>query len=237
MVNPYMLLCMYQRCAAAEMLVGALFPLLLLFALRLRESARATVLLAIVFAACWLSDLPAAVVITYALVLLLAIFAFLHRSWRTLARGAGAILLGFGLAAFFLIPAWYEQRWIQIQQAVVSCYRPELWRYSFAWSPDGHWYGALVAAIAYGQIAIAGLSAVLSLLRWHKSHVWQLATILACIASLMAFPAVSGYAWTHLPELEYVQFPWRWLLVLSTCLALLLDSDMFAPAGLLPSDC
>jgi hypothetical protein len=223
LVNPYMLLCMYQRSAFAEMVVGALFPLVLLFALRLRESPTAVAPLAITFAACWLSNLPAAVVVTYALTVILVVLAFVYRSWRTAAYGAAAMLLGFGLAAFFLIPAAYEQRWVQIQQAIAPWARPETMKYSFAWRPDTHWFSALVAAIAYIEIAIAGLSLILSWSRRqaHRGVLWVV-SILVCTASLMTLPAVTGFVWTHLPELEYVQFPWRWLFVLNTCLTLLL---------------
>ena len=37
----------------------------------------------------------------------------------------------------------------------------------------------------------------------------------------MMLPDASGFIYTHLPKLEFVQFPFRWLLVLSGCMTIL----------------
>jgi len=36
----------------------------------------------------------------------------------------------------------------------------------------------------------------------------------------------SGPIWTHFPKLEFVEFPWRWLFVLGTCLTLLVSAAL-----------
>jgi hypothetical protein len=38
----------------------------------------------------------------------------------------------------------------------------------------------------------------------------------------MMLPDASGFIYTHLPKLEFVQFPFRWLLVLSGCMTILI---------------
>ena len=44
--------------------------------------------------------------------------ALLEKSWAPVLRAGTAAVLGLGLAAFFLVPADWEQRWVAIRQAV-----------------------------------------------------------------------------------------------------------------------
>jgi len=118
-LNPYHLLIVYWRSAFAELLASALLPLLLLFLLRSDERGRRVpLLLALVLAGVWLINAPAAVMIHYSLALLMVVIAWQRRSPRVLLTAAAAIVLGAALAAFYLLPAVYEQRWVDIAQAV-----------------------------------------------------------------------------------------------------------------------
>ena len=130
-VNPYHLVIIYWRSAFAELLASCLVPLLLLFVLKALDEdehedagRRAIVPLALVLAAAWLTNAPAAVMIHYSLALLVVFFAWQRRSARLLLVGAGAVALGAGLASFYLLPAIYEQRWVDIAQAVSQGSRP-----------------------------------------------------------------------------------------------------------------
>src|SRR5580692_7681534 len=60
-VNPYHLVIVYWRSAFAELLAASLLPLLLLLLLRDEKGQRATALLALLLAASWLVNAPAAV--------------------------------------------------------------------------------------------------------------------------------------------------------------------------------
>jgi hypothetical protein len=227
-VNPYMLLCVYQRSAVAEMLVGALFPLVLLFADRLPDR-RALAGLSLVFAACWLSDLPAAVVVGYLLVLALLLLAWTRRSWSVLVQGGLAIVLGFALAAFFVLPATYQQRWIQIEQAISPDFRPENWEFTWTWDQEAGWFYAIVSCLVYGVSVLAAGSALLAFgRRALPRRVLLLLSVLIAVCILMLTPW-STVLWTHLPKLEFVQFPWRVLFVLSTALAVLLIAGLSPP--------
>src|SRR4029077_9350537 len=68
---------------------------------------------------------PAAVMIHYSVALLLVVIAWQRRSPRVLLVGAAAVLLGAALAAFYLLPAVYEQKWVNIAEAVSAGYRPQ----------------------------------------------------------------------------------------------------------------
>src|ERR1035441_4213550 len=102
-INPYLIINAYKRCAYAELLAGALFPALVWGAVRMGKDARKAILpLSLVCAALWLSDLPVAVVATYALAGMLVLDSFVDRSLRPLLYGSVAILAGLGASAFFL---------------------------------------------------------------------------------------------------------------------------------------
>src|SRR5437899_819061 len=99
--NPYHIVIVYWRSAFAELLAGALLPLLLLYVLRSEEDGRKTILpLGLIVAAAWLTNVPSAVMVTYSLALLAIILAVLRRSPRILVIASGAVVLGFALAAF-----------------------------------------------------------------------------------------------------------------------------------------
>lgn len=225
-VGPYLLLCVYQRTAFAELLADALFPLLLAFALELPEGNRAIAPLALGFGGIWLSDLPAAVVVTYSFTLIVVLLAALHRSPGLLARGAAAMALGFALVGFYLVPAAWEQGWVNIGDAISTDFRPEGWHYTFTWDAAAHWFYLTLSCVVFAEIALAALAVVCSG-EWRKLHRatgWTVAS-LAGVCALMMLP-VSGAVYQHLPKLEFVQFPWRWLLVMGPCVTLLIAASM-----------
>src|SRR6266567_2580836 len=117
--NPYHIVIVYWRSAFAELLAGALMPLLLLYVLRSEEEGSKTILpLGLIVAAAWLTNVPSAVMLTYSLALLAGIVAILRRSPSILAIAAAAVLLGFALASFYLVPAIHEQKWVEITQVL-----------------------------------------------------------------------------------------------------------------------
>src|ERR1700693_5161809 len=130
--NPYALLIVYVRSDFAEQLALAFFPLLFLAAAEISgllgspagSSWCSIVFLVLTIAAVWLTNAPAGVVASYSLAMLFVWTAVTQKSWRPLLRGAAALALGFGLAAFYLVPAAYEQRWVNISLALASGLQP-----------------------------------------------------------------------------------------------------------------
>ncbi len=227
-VNPYLLIIAYKRGNYADLLACALFPLLVCGGIRMGTApARTALPLSVAFAAIWLSDLPAAVVASYALAALLLFSAIAYRSPRPLLFGALAILSAFGGIAFFLFPAAWERRWVSIEEAV----RPE-------WAPENNFlfthnnlaqyvtFNRGLSFIAIFMVAVTVIAAVLARhLRQDDPWVWRSFAVLGGISIFMMFPP-SMILYKTLPEMRYVEFPWRWLSPLCVVGAFLVASAL-----------
>jgi hypothetical protein len=235
--NPYALLIIYVRSDFAELLAIAFFPLFLLGALRLGEVVPSdevgkfpqVFIFAVPFCAIWLSNAPAAVVATYSASLVFAVAAIRRQSFAPLAGGAAGMVLGFGLASFYVIPAIYEQRWVNITDALAAGLRPEQ-NFLYAKTSDAEHdaFNLIASRIALLLIfwVICGAAAA-----WSRNFSTSAATgrksgqffevlALGGIAAALMLP-VTGVFWRYLPELRFVQFPWRWMSVLALCAVVL----------------
>lgn len=225
-----------------------------------REGWRRVPALALVFAAVWLADVPAAVIATYALVVVIAVGCALQRNWRPMAHGAAGMAGGFGLAAFYILPAAWEQRWVQIAQATAENLQPArnfLFTHgndpdfvAFNWKVSAAVAGmavltAVAAAIVFGSKsheeqypglkpsetmrAIAGLPLVPQGKKpgastraergvRNRREMWWVLIALAATSLVMMLP-ISALLWRFLPELQFVQFPWRWAGILAIAFA------------------
>ena len=121
--NPYAMFVAYERSALGELLAAAWFPLD--GAVCLKGTASSIAPLGLSVAALWLTNSPAAVMGSYLLaVLALGMWIPEGRPWPAL-RAAGGMALGLGLAAFYIMPAAFEQRWVQIDRAIIPGMRVE----------------------------------------------------------------------------------------------------------------
>ena len=118
-VNPYHLVIVYWRSAFAELLASCLVPMLVLLVWKAAEGERrSAVPLGLLLAAAWVTNAPAAVMIHYSLAVLIIFLAWRRKSPKLLLLAAGAVALGACFAAFYLLPAIYQQRWVEIANAV-----------------------------------------------------------------------------------------------------------------------
>ena len=246
LVNPYLLFTGFERAAYGELLAAAWMPLVLLYALDLGEArsgwGRTSARLALAVAALWLTNAPAAVMGCYAAIFCSALGALrpgAHRRRRVPAV-LGGVGLGTLLAAVYVVPAWYEQRWVQITRATASGMRIED---SFLFGHTGEpfhdqvlrtasWLAVeILAAAAVGAIvAFAGAAAGASGVwrgparreRWPSTPPPMVALVALSAAILGMLLPVSAPLWNHLPELRFLQFPWRWLLLAGLAAAVLL---------------
>ena len=216
-INPYLLVTVYWRSSFAELLAACLVPLLVLLVLKAAEGQAGMIVpLGMVMAGAWLTNAPAAVMIHYSAALLIVFFTWRRRSPRILLVGAGAIALGACLSAFYLLPAIYEQRWITIAEAVSPGSRPQdNFLFMHTTDPDHDAFNHLISWIAMlevGVILVAGIATKLR--RRIDGQVWSALGLWSIACAVLLFP-VSLALWEILPKMQFMQFPWRWLLCLS----------------------
>src|SRR2546430_2412190 len=222
--NPYYWVIVYWRSDFAELLAGALLPLLLLFCLQAHEkSSKPLIFLGLIIAAAWLTNAPVAVIVNYSLAVLILVMAVIRRSLRSLAVGFMASLLGASLAAFYLLPAAYEQAWVNIGQALGKGLRPQD-NFLFTNIGDaGHdAFNRILSLLTVAQIATV-LVALVFARHWLsrcRKHISSALLAWAAVAALLMISA-SSLLWAHLPKLQFLQFPWRWLLCFNVAFALL----------------
>jgi hypothetical protein len=219
--NPYNLVIVYWRSDQAELMASIYLPLMLLLILRMEElGRRAIVPLSLIMAAGWLTNLPSAVMMNYSLGVLAVTLAIWRRSFTVLLYAGLAAVLGAMLAGFFLLPAYHQQSWVNISQVLAPGVRPEdSFLFTGTADPDHNRFNLLVSIVAVSQFVIlTGAFAWSRLLRRHKLwlplFVWSAVCVL-----LMLSPTLP--LWNHLPELRFVQLPWRWLLCLNVPFALM----------------
>jgi len=243
-VNPYMLFTGYERTAYAELLAAAWIPLLLHAILRDKVTIPR---IAIPVALLWLTNAPAAVMSCYVLGLI-AIFRLATNLDGPSGKGKQTRLklalntitgttLGLGIAAFYIIPAAYERRFVQIAMAIIPVYRIQD-NFLFHHTPDLDHDKVLHTASLIAVILIILTGAALITARAtekvrrppasnpHPERSRQriqftliTLTILTIAIVLLQTP-VTQFIWSHAPELAFLQFPWRLLAILATVLSL-----------------
>jgi hypothetical protein len=261
LTNPYILYTAYERSAYAELLAAVWLPLALYAVLRRHISIPAV---AIPVALLWLTNAPAAVMGCYAMAAVILLRMILSSTVRipVLNRTAAqqssirlalnsicGVLLGLGLSGFYLLPAAYERRYVQINFAILPGLRP--WdNFLFQRTADPEHdlvlRTASILALILTTLTVAvllwihitssrpdtqasshseddlNLSSPLSRLRKEQSlgedaiapeHFKFVLALLTAGIAFMLTP-LSAPLWRYLPELRFLQFPWRLLAVL-----------------------
>ena len=218
--NPYMLFVAYERTAYGELLSAVWMPLLLMEALRERIRP---VPLGIAIALLWLTNAPAAVVSCYSLAMLVALRLCFEKKdrLRLLRDSIGGTALGLALAAFYILPAAWERRFVEIKMAVLPAMRP--WQ-NFLFGHTGQPAHLLVlhqASFAASCILVMTLVCIATALYQKKNHkqtLWLLLPLSLTILFLLT--PLSSPIWHYAPQLIYLQFPWRFIAMAEAVCAL-----------------
>ena len=220
---------------------GFWIPLLLLFLLHNRYAASplsastftrafdgSTLPLALVLTGTWLSNAPLGVMACYLMAFTALVAALLARSWAPVLRAAVATIVGLGLAAFYLVPAAKEQHWIDVQKlfAQPNHLIQNRWITSEFTSRflvprqgiRGDIEAAMLAATFLAMLAIWLLGRFPSKNEPSARHWWICLALIPCVVLFLLFP-ISLPVWDLLPRLRYLEYPWRWMIVLQAPMA------------------
>jgi hypothetical protein len=243
LLSGFALFTAYERTAFAELTGGFWIPLLLLFALRDRNPSApvwrramdgSALPLALLLAGCWLSDGPVGVMASYLLGAVALAASALARSWAHLLRASIAAVLGIALPALYLIPAAREQSWVDLRAAIdYPAFNIENnWLFARHTDPllaPFQYFLYRASMLAACTIGVALLSLLVLFVRhrhWAQSgsatlvRRWWIPLALIPVAVLFLQFSISLPVWNLLPKLRFLQYPWRWVLVVEAPMAI-----------------
>ena len=237
---PYHLTQFYQASLLAEFAATALLPFAFMFVERLTANKSSDLCdslfniagLGISFALLVTTHLPLTVIGS----LSLGVFALVSTDWR--ANKKAIIFASLGVALGLVLSSWFwvkmlsELSWIQGGSAVSSVYYD--YHNNFLFSPfsapnRNTWFGGFVAVLTVG-IFLPSLIVLRRLFsrrqgddsygkyRSGDAHTSKRRLRAALIVALLSFlmtTDLSRPVWAIIPKLESVQFPYRWLTIMS----------------------
>jgi hypothetical protein len=135
-------------------------------------------------------------------------------------------LLGLALAAFYILPAAYERRYVQIAMAIIPNMRIQD-NFLFHHTGDVPHDQVLHTVSLIAITLIAATIILLTTLRLTKkaqepqpsTNLLFSLTILTVAITLLLTP-LTAFIWIHAPELAFLQFPWRLVAILAAVLCL-----------------
>jgi hypothetical protein len=179
--------------------------------------------LALALAGAWLSNLPLGVMAGYLMAGVALLWALLNKCWAPLVRAALAGALGLGLAAIYWLPAAFERNWVDIKQATEDPgYNFENnWLFAHSTNPllalhdqilhQVSWIAVSMIAVAVACIVISWRRGTLPIAKLSTSRLWWIPlAAIPIVVFFFLFP-VSRPLWYLLPEMRFLQYPWRWL--------------------------
>ncbi|HTJ31158.1 MAG TPA: 6-pyruvoyl-tetrahydropterin synthase-related protein [Acidobacteriaceae bacterium] len=234
--TPYALFVAYERTAYSELAAAALIPLLLLYGLRkssetdsvITGSLRGAWRIALTLAAIWLTNAPSGVIASYLLVFAALSAAWLQRSWTPALRAMIAAPVALGMAAIYLVPAAWEQRWITVNQALdVGMRVYDSWLFARHAGADMQLHDEILRTASTILLTTALAAALGFFITWRTGKltlesrtIWLPLALMIALVLLLQFP-LSWPLWL-LPKMQFLQFPWRWLMVLDAPFAIFL---------------
>ncbi len=227
---PYHAVDRYVRGAMNEAWALIFFPIILLFSYKLinRKSKQDIILLGLAWFGLLTSHNLMVLIFTPIFAVWCLIWIAKNKAWMQIKDLILAGILAFGLAAFFTLPVFLEQKLVHADTLVVGYYEytahfatisqilfSRFWGYGPSVWMDAddkmsfqighfHWIGSIVII----------LFSAIYFLRKRKLPPWLLATVLFILvgwfAALMTH-SKSTPLWQMIDQLKFVQFPWRFL--------------------------
>ncbi len=236
---PYRFVQIYVRADLAEFVSLSIFPFTLLAFIRLWQapSLRRVAAAAVALAALFLSHTGAPLILGS---LLGAYLLFeLAQSWLPGRRfpwpralpAAGALLLGVMLVSIYLVPAFFERRFVAESQWTYATYNyrqhfvypnqllSPFWGFGHATAGPEDGMSFQLGLLPFAGAALAGA------LVWSGGRKRQRPLVLfllgLTLVIVLAMMPLAAWAWDTIPLVKMLQFPWRLLSMTTVTLALL----------------
>lgn len=234
---PYHAVNIYVRGAVAEYYAYAFLPLVLHGLLQIWDAVngrgntkKGVISTSLGYAGILLSHNILGLIVSYivcAALLLIFLISLRKKVVKVfLALAFASLLLGFGISAFFTIPAISEAKFTKVSTLVTGgsvyldhfVFLDQIWEspWGFAGSApgraDGMSYKAGKIHIFLGLLAIIILGKeLLSGKKTNKDQKYTLISLFLLSISLFFMLDASKFLWSVIPLLSFVQFPWRFL--------------------------
>ncbi len=236
---PYTLTCLYVRYALADFTAMSLLPWAF-WGLRrwawgreggptsMRETGGHLLVAGGATALLPLSSNPVALVVIPVLVMYVLFLARRKRRWRVLGRGLLALVLGLALSAFFWLPAIIERHWVKLDNLLSGYLNYQnhfVYLHQLIYSPWG--FGLSLPgpydemSFGLGLIPLVMLGVSLVLARYLRAQLretgegWSHYGFFLGVLGLAVFLVTDNslWLWNRLPLLQYLEFPWRALVL------------------------
>jgi uncharacterized membrane protein len=227
---PYHLFDLYQRSALSEYWSFAFLPLALDAVCRIAKQGDwcSSLYLAISYALLILTHLPIAFAFTLVLLIYIAVTL---RSLRRLLQAVAGVALGVGISAIFIFPVLFERGYVRIDRALRIRYMNYFLFESLSKSsnmplfpsPDLHRFYIVEEAslIAVGLVLMLALGLMAIRSGWRSDEGLPLmgrpvlAIYAVTVLSLLMTTRLTSPIWRAIPQLPYMQFPFRWLVIVT----------------------
>lgn len=230
---PYHINELYGASLLAEYAAASIAPFAFAFVVRVCRGQRLRDIagLAVTFALLVLTNLPVAIIGS----LSLGFYALLNIERRTFRRALAAlvvaVVLGLAASAFYWNTLVAELSWLKnaslTRNEELSVYFD--YRRNFVFSPFtlGNTNSWLSSMFTLATLAMAFAPLVMLFSAYRKKLGRGLITVFALFGfSLFMATDLSRPLWAVIPKLKEVQFPWRWLVISSCALPLLVAASI-----------
>jgi len=225
---PYRASDLYSRGAVAEFTAMVFLPLIF-YAIREFIKTKQTknlIILSLSYSGLLLSHNLTTLAFTPLAAIWGLFYLYHYRRFRLLPHLIFSALLGVGLSAFFVLPAFFEKPFVHLETMTVGYFNylahfvslGQLFFSSF-WgfgSSELGPYDDLGFAIGTLHWFLLGIALIFALLRFRRQRQYALPVLLLglfFISSVFMTHQRSVFIWNNLPFLKYFQFPWRFLVI------------------------
>ncbi len=223
---PYRAVDIYVRGSLSETWAFIFFPLIFYYCLKLAKqtNVRNVIFLALSLSGLFLTHNVTTLMLLPFLILWMGYLIWQYKNLKGLLGFTGGIVLGIGLAAFFLLPAFFERDFIQTKYLTVGYFNFRahfvaikqfislFWGYgSSVWGPND----GLSFQVGLVNWIILLVVFVLGIIYRKNKKFLRIFLFLAVSFALSIFLQhnKSAFIWEAFPMMAFIQFPWRFLAI------------------------